>query len=183
MNTINKHMPIKFIMLNKYKVKKSDWITHGILRSIRYRDKLYKMLKLTSPDSPDYPHKKQNFLTYRAILGKCIRNCIRYDNLSNKLLKTLRPILVSPVTIVINQSLNSGIFPDKLKLAKVIPIHKKDKKEDVENYRPISLLPAISKIFEKVVFNQLYEYFSTNNLFFQHQYGFRKKHSTNHAIL
>ena len=83
-----------------------------------------------------------------------------------KLLKNLIPALVGPLTVIINQSLATGIFPDKLKIAKVIPLYKKDDHTFLENYRPISLLPVISKIFEKVAYNQLYEYFITSSLFY-----------------
>ena len=61
--------------------------------------------------------------------------------------------------------LNTGNFPDNLKIAKVIPLFKKDAPSLCNNYRPISLLPAISKIFEKVIFKQLYDYFTDSNIF------------------
>ena len=64
--------------------------------------------------------------------------------------------IARPLTLIINQSLSTGVFPDKLKTAKVIPLYKKDDPHLVDNFRPISLLPAISKIFEKIVFNQVY---------------------------
>ena len=67
---------------------------------------------------------------------------------------------------MINQSLCTGIFPDKLKLAKVIPIYKKGDNHVFDNYRPISLLSTVSKIFEKVVFIQVYDNFSAHQLFF-----------------
>ena len=105
-----------------------------------------------------------------------------HDNLSMKILKRLTTIL-EPLTLIINQSLNSGIFPDSLKIAKVIPLFKKDNEMIVDNYRPISLLPVISKVFEKCVFNQLYEYFQKYKLFYSSQYGFRKLHSTELACL
>ena len=106
-----------------------------------------------------------------------------YDGISTVLLKKLQSVLIRPITLIINQSLNSGIFPSKLKLAKIIPIHKKDNVHLVENYRPISLLPAISKVFEKVVLDQLYSYFIQNDYLSESQYGFRKFHSTEYAIL
>jgi hypothetical protein len=84
---------------------------------------------------------------------------------------------------VINQSLRSGIFPDLLKIAKVLPLLKKDDPLSVDNYRPISLLPATSKIFEKIVFDQLYNYLVNNKLLYKHQYGFRRLHSTELAAL
>ena len=82
------------------------------------------------------------------------------------------------LTHIVNQSLVTGIFPDKLKLAKVLPLFKKGEHTCMDNYRPISLLTSISKIFEKVVCKQLYDYFSINNLFHNNQYGFRPKDST-----
>ena len=69
-------------------------------------------------------------------------------------------------------------------MAKVIPLYKnKGEPTDFGNYRPISLLNALSKIYERVVFNQIYEYFVTNNLFYKSQYGFRTKHSTEDAAI
>ena len=82
-----------------------------------------------------------------------------------------------------NQMLHSGIFPDALKVSKVIPLHKKNDKQLFLNYRPISLLPSISKIFEKVILLQLTEYLDKNNILHQNQYGFRKSHSTELASL
>ena len=93
--------------------------------------------------------------------------------------------VISPILrVVINQSLTSGVFPSSLKIAKVIPIFKnKGEPTEFGNYRPISLLNVISKIFERVVYNQVYDYFTTNNLFFDSQYGFRSKHSTEDAAI
>ena len=65
----------------------------------------------------------------------------------------------------------------------MIPIHKKGDDTKIVKYRPISILPAISKIFERVLFNQIDKYFSSHNLYNDSQYGFRKKHSTEHAAL
>jgi hypothetical protein len=95
----------------------------------------------------------------------------------------MKLIIVEPLTIIINQMLNTGIFPNLLKIAKVTPIYKKGDETDFSNYRPISLLPALSKIFEKVIFNQTYEYFTQEKLFYESQYGFRNKHSTEYAAL
>ena len=91
--------------------------------------------------------------------------------------------LLKPLTTIINQSLHTGIFPDKLKISKVIPLFKKGDPTVIENYRPISLLTAISKIFERVIFNQMNAYFTLNNLFYDKQNGFRKYHSTELAAL
>ena len=77
----------------------------------------------------------------------------------------------------------TGIFHNKLKIAKVLPLFKKDDPTIMHNYRPISLVTAISKLFEKVVFSQLYEYFHKNNLFYDSQYGFFKNHWTEYASM
>ena len=65
-----------------------------------------------------------------------------------------------------------------MKIAKVIPLYEKDDPSVLGNYRPISLLPAISKLFERVLFNQIHDFFNKNNLYYGSQYGFRKEHST-----
>ena len=81
------------------------------------------------------------------------------------LLKQLADLLAEPLAYIINCSLELSVFPEKLKIAKIIQIHKKENPHLIENYRPISLLPAISKIFEKVVHEQLFAYFTENKLF------------------
>ena len=86
-----------------------------------------------------------------------------HDGISSELLKLVNDDISSCITLIINQSLSTGIFPDKLKIAEVTPVYKKyDKKH---NYRPISVLPVISKVFETVIFDQLTEYFTNNNFF------------------
>ena len=87
------------------------------------------------------------------------------------------------ITVIINQSLTSRIFPNSLKIAKVTPIFRKENNKLITNYRPISVLPVISKIFETVIHEQLSEYFISNNLFCPKQYGFRKNSSTELAAL
>ena len=106
-----------------------------------------------------------------------------YDNISTKLLKQLSPIVSPFITVIINQSLCTGIFPDKLKIAKVLPLFKKGNIHLFDNYRPISLLPSISKVFEKIVYKQVYDYFLTHKLIYNSQYGFRHLHSTELAAL
>ena len=93
------------------------------------------------------------------------KNSNGHDEISNKLLKTLSPTLIQSLTLIINQSITTGIFPDQLKIAKSTPLYKKDNVKLIENYCSISMLSSISKLFEKVVFNQLITYFTENNLF------------------
>ena len=98
------------------------------------------------------------------------------DSVSNKLLKFVKMAISDPLTIIINQMLRVGIFPDLLKISKVVPVYKKDDNTNLSNYRPISLLPSMSKIFEKVILEQLFTYLEDNNFIHRHQYGFRKHH-------
>jgi hypothetical protein len=293
----NKYLFSKKTKFNKHKHKKTKWITKGLIKSIHYRDNLYKTLKCKDTDSPEYAALNTYFKDYNRSIKKCIRflkqdyykacfhkfkddirntwktindilhktkkqklfpdifddskdkitdkleiankfnrfftsvgsslaNEIKYsgnkcykdflnkkytnkfkfkkidkeyltnlinemtpktscgcDGISMKLLKSIQYILIEPLLVIINQTLNTGIFPDKLKIAKVNPIYKKDDNTKFTNYRPISLLPAISKIFEKVIYNQLYAFFQNESLFYSSQYGFRKKHSTELAAL
>ena len=111
------------------------------------------------------------------------KNSSGKDEISNKLLKSIKDEIAKPLTIIINQSLRTGIFPDALKIAKVKPLYKKGDNFCLNNYRPISLLPTISKIFERVMFTQLYSYLNANNLLSEQQYGFRSQHSTELACV
>ena len=113
------------------------------------------------------------------------KNSCGYDNLSSKTLLQIAPIIHPVIRLVTNQSLVTGIFPKQLKKAVVIPIYKGKNSDpnDFGNYRPISLLPTLSKIIEKIVQKQLYEYMDSNNLFSNSQYGFRKNHATEYAAM
>ena len=106
-----------------------------------------------------------------------------FDGISTILLKQCEQAIVKPLQIIINQALTTGIFPDKLKIAKVQPIYKNEDQTLIKNNRPISLLPAISKVFEKIIFNQLYSFLQKHNIIFKSQYGFRREHSTEFATL
>ena len=291
--------PTKYVKFQKHRHKKMKWITLGIIRSIKFRDKIYVRFKQCPQNSEEYPVLKINLRVFNSILKRTIKEtktkyyeiysiniyiyksnikmtwktiskiicksnskrkelekiivdsnvatnkreiCERFnefftnigpklaekietgnkkrfyaylkqwflttfsfslvddksiikcvsslaskystghDGISLKLLKFLSPILRKPLSLIINQSLVSGIFPTKLKIAKVLPSFKKDVTL-MDNYCPISLLTSISKLFEKVVFDQLYDYFQNNHLFYWSQYGFRKLHSTEFAAL
>ena len=97
------------------------------------------------------------------------------DNISSKILKLASAALAEPIKIMINQSLTTGIFPTRYKLAKVIPLLKKPNNNNLDNFRPISLLSSVSKVIEKCVFNQIIAYFEVNKLLCESQYGYRKK--------
>ena len=101
-----------------------------------------------------------------------------------EILKLLKANICCPLKEIINLSFATGVYPDNLKISKVIPIFKN--KGDlllVSNYRPISLLSNINKIFEKLVYSRLYSFLTLHNCIYDLQFGFRAKHSTNHALL
>ena len=293
---ISKHLPTKKVKFNKYKHKKTPWITFGLLKSIHTRDNLYRRWKSKLPTSQLYESLKQKFQKYAAEVDRLIRQvktefyqrefdkfsgdirktwktinsilnrnkrvngfpshimnenrkisdkqtivevlndyfCNIGQNLANKIPESSKPYsyylnkqinsvfsfsmvdtdqvskmlkefkpktsrgldgismkmikhasdqLIDPITLLINQSLMTNIFPSKLKVAKIMPLLKKPNIFTPDNFRPISLLPCISKIIEKCVFKQIFEYFENNKLLYGSQYGYRKNHSTETACL
>ena len=106
-----------------------------------------------------------------------------WDELPAHIFKTCMHKYIKPLTYIINKSICDGIFPDKLKIANIIPIFKSGDKSSVSNYRPISVLTLFSKIFEKIMYNHLTNFINAHNILYKFQFGFRKQYSTNHAII
>uniref|UniRef100_A0A0A9YGB1 Putative RNA-directed DNA polymerase from transposon BS n=1 Tax=Lygus hesperus TaxID=30085 RepID=A0A0A9YGB1_LYGHE len=133
-----------------------------------------------------------NPFTFRLIepeeVMKCIadlKNTNGFDvyGINSKMIKRSYLAIVFPLTHLVNESFESGIFPSILKVAEVIPLFKKGSCSDIENHRPISKLPVFSKIIEKAMKIQICDFFESNNLFSDHQFGFRNSRSTKDAIL
>ena len=106
-----------------------------------------------------------------------------FDMIHPLLLFTAALEIYRPLTYIINLSLKQGIFPESLKIAKVIPIFKQGSRSSCNNYRPISVLSALSKIFERCILNQLTFYFTTENLLVSNQYGFRSGNTTTDCLV
>ena len=106
-----------------------------------------------------------------------------YDGIDMCMLKKIIPHILTPLRHICNTSLSQGIFPDEMKIARIIPLFKSGDKQNVSNYRPISLLPQFSKILEKIFNNRLMNFLNSNNLLYLRQYGFRKNMSTSMAIM
>ena len=98
------------------------------------------------------------------------------------LVKLVIPYIVKPLKHIFNNSLQKGVFPDSMKIARVIPIFKTGGVQEFSNYRPISILPQFSKILEKIFHSRLTSFLNDKQLLDEGQYGFRKKHSTSMAI-
>ena len=111
-----------------------------------------------------------------------LSNSVGHDDVATKILKASGNIIAPILVSLINNSLRHGIFPRSLKIAKVLPIFKTGDKSCYSNYRPISLLPCISKIYEKIIHSRLTGYMSTIGIPSNNQYGFRKNSSTFMAI-
>ena len=104
------------------------------------------------------------------------------DNFPPGLLKDAASVIAKPPTYIINLSLRSGAVPAEWKEAKVLPLFKSGSSTEIGNYRPISLLPILLKILEKVVYSQLVSYLESNNFLPDNQFGFRSKRSTELAV-
>ena len=108
-----------------------------------------------------------------------------WDNIPSFVVKKISKQIQNAgyLTNLINKSIEQGMFPDELKVAKVFPIYKSSDKKSISNYRPISVLSFFSKVFEKVMYNHLIDFIDNNNILSKHQFGLGKNHSTNHAVI
>lgn len=106
-----------------------------------------------------------------------------YDGLKGKVIKKVLHLVKPQLFHIFDCSLKTGVFPDAMKIARVIPLHKKGGRDKFTNYRPISILPLFSKILERVIYNRVIKYFNDENLLFCSQYGFQAGRSTELALL
>ena len=139
---------------------------------------------------------------YRKFLGvRCCNSILLYDiepdeivkiissfnnnkssDLCVRAIKHVRHEIAPILSTLFNKCMAAGIFPAELKIAKVIPLFKSGKRHILSNYRPISILPLFSKIFEKLLHIRMTSFFDKENILSENQFGFRKKHSTVHAL-
>ena len=106
-----------------------------------------------------------------------------YDNISIRMIKICGEAICRPLNMIFNECLRLGSFPDIWKKGNIIPVHKKNEKNLVKNYRPISLLPVCSKIFERLIFNSIYNYITINKLLSPLQSGFKPGDSCTNQLL
>ena len=105
------------------------------------------------------------------------------DGISNNALKKIIQYILKDLTLCINKSIDEGIFPHRLKQAKITPIFKKNDRNNPNNWRPISQLLTFSKIFEKLPMDQINQQLNEQHILDDNQFGFRKNHSTLHPLL
>ena len=105
------------------------------------------------------------------------------DNISPKLIRECEDLFLVPLRNIFNKSLSSGLFPDDWKCTRVTPLFKQGERTDVNNYRPICVISLIAKVFERIVYDQLYSCLSNEEIITHQQSGFRSLHSTVTALL
>ena len=142
----------------------------------------YNTSKNVIPNSFKLNPISEQFINTELSRLNC-NKCPGYDGIQAIFLKDAASEIKGVVTYLINLSITTNIFPDELKYAKVKPLFKKNKKTEVENYRPISVLSIISKILERAVHVQLEAYLTKNNILYSYQSGFRKGHSTDTCLI
>jgi hypothetical protein len=112
---------------------------------------------------------------------KC-KNSYGYDEISSRILKISTPYVLSPLTYIFNKILSTGTFPERFKFSEVKLLYKKGDKNEVSNYRPISLLTSFSKIIEKIIYKRLYCHLN-NNILVNEQFGFPSTEMATSALL
>ncbi len=127
-------------------------------------------------------------MSCNSVVGNIIKSLVSknsrdLDGISSKLLKAISYEIERPLAHIFSLSLASDTFPKALKSTRIIPIYKAGDTTNCDNYRPISLVNAFSKILEKIVSTKLTQHLEQNNLIYEHQYGFLKGKSTEHALL
>ena len=148
--------------------------------------------KYSNLDAPDFKHYLSNSVKNSLFLSPITDNEIhdiinsldsnKSNDISPKLLKALCNTFCPILTYLFNSCMLSGFFPDELKIARVIPLFKSENTNLMSNYRPISILPTLSKIFEKLIHVRIYQFLDENQVLYSYQFGFRKAHSTVHAV-
>ena len=114
---------------------------------------------------------------------KCLKeSSAGWDNICPAIVKSTYLSFIKPLTHVLNLSITEGLFPNELKIAKVIPLFKKGDRKIMSNYRPVSVLSTFSKILEKIMYSRLITFINKHNILYPNQFGFRKKHSTSLAL-
>ena len=106
-----------------------------------------------------------------------------WDAIAAKTVKPIVPYISLPLVKIINLSMEEGVFPDELKIARVIPLYKSNDPMIFSHYRPVSVLPLFSKLFKKIMYDRLIAFFDKWSILYKYQFGFRNNHSTYMALI
>ena len=124
--------------------------------------------------------------TNNEILNQIIslkNKAVRHDNIQPFFIKVVTFVIAPYLNLFLNFVFTEGIFPSNCKVARVVPIYKTGAKDDMNNYRPISILTCFSKIIEKILYARLYKFLKKHNIIYENQYGFQSNVSTVLAML
>ena len=151
---------------------------------------MYKSLPPVSADPCSYVQANQNSIYLKPVTNEELSKLLSemknaaagYDDMKPFVIKQASESLMAPLVHICNLSLSTGLFPTKLKIAKVIPIYKKGDSSSFNNYRPVSVLPVFSKLLEKVMYNRILEFIDRYSILSDYQFGFRKRRSTGMAL-
>ena len=150
----------------------------------RLSEKLNIFYRSRHVEKNDFQFKRVNDDTINKLLNSLnTSKATGHDQITARFVKDASSTITKPLTHIINLSLVKGEVPDDFKIAKVNPLYKKGDNDCESNYRPVSVLPVISKIIERVVFNQFHEYLDRNKLIYKYQSGFRTSYSTESALV
>ena len=127
-------------------------------------------------------HEVMTFQVEKALKKLIKSKATGIHNIPKKILKDSCQVIAPFLTDIFNFSITSDIFPDDLKVGKVSPVHKSGDRDDLTNYRPITILPTIARVFERLLYDQMYTYLAENKLLGNQQFGFRSIHSTALAL-
>lgn len=150
--------------------------------SIKSNANASKYLKGSNPSTMYLAPTDENEVVKISMSCLQPKKAAGFDGIKPGIVKKVIPLISQPLTYITNRSLETGIVPDHIKVAKVVPIFKKGDPMRCDNYRPISILSCFSKIFERLVHNRLYNFFTKSNVLYNGQYGFRPNHSTELAL-
>ena len=120
---------------------------------------------------------------YKLISTVNTKKATGLDGISAKFIRDGCSVIASPITHILNLSLSQSTVPNAFKEARVVPLYKKGGRGEVGNYRPVSILPVVSKIFERIVYDQLSKHLDKHNILYKYQSGFRKSYSTETALI
>ena len=112
----------------------------------------------------------------KLIIGNLKDGSSGWDEISSRIVKTTYDSFLLPLTHVMNISIQKGVFPNEMKIAKVIPLFKSGDSMIMSNYRPVSVLPLFSKILERLMYTRLITFINENGLLYKYQFGFRESH-------
>lgn len=188
----NEKQAIDYLLVNNVKIEEQWQICEKINNHfVNVGEDLSSKIPNIPNTSSDQPNEISMFLDVEGICNKDIEDIIDgfdvkkasgFDNINIKIIKLVKNEIIPILLCLTKLSFKTGIFPDKLKIAKITPIFKNGKRYNCNDYRPISVLPVISKIIEKIMNDKLSNFLENKNLLFSGQYGFRPSRDTEIAV-